>query len=610
MAREEKKQLLEEKNIHLWFSGSPIAICTMRLELNMEVGAMFAYCKMMNVQPEHIREVYFDLLCYDSVRHMVDVLERCRYSGLDIPRNGVFGMDTPIRIRNVQTRNIEFVIKSVTTTSGETWYNEENTRFNMSLEQESIYNVQGDLHRQFIDNCVKKNIDHTKLIFQPVFQDIYWLCACSTLNWSDEDRCSGCNVSKKWLQSNIQTDTLRTQEEIRKQEAEKVRAENERRSIENQEKQKEEFRKRKKDYEKQRKREVGQARFKKVSIVLVVLLLIAGVGYGVVFYGIPYIKYQTAVSAMNQGEFDEALKKFQELKGYQDSDELAKKCIYSKAVAYYYSGSRQAAAELFAQISGYEDSDQLYVDAKTAIAEQLTSDSSYVDAYALFREVGVNPKENKVMVKCMKELYLLGKSELADGHLNAARDIFLSLEEYKDSPEQATEALYQQAKKDYANTQYTKAFEKFEQIKDYKDVSKQLEKMKNVSLLLSVSDSDDTPSVWEAYDGKCPSCGGKAEYVCEFYPNGKYVFTINCEKEAEPQVLAEKFKIEGNTVFLSDYVKGVATWKEYGHIDKIGYDNSDVEGKNTVIVVTDFVNSKNKNSIKLYGNKIEKSDDA
>ena len=128
MAKEEKKQLLEEKNIHLWFEGAPVALCTMRLELNLDANAIFAYSKMMNVQPEHIKEVTFDVICYDSVRIIVDTLTDVKYRNLDIPRNGVFGMDTPIRIRNVQTRNVEFVLKSVTTTSGQVWNNEEKKR--------------------------------------------------------------------------------------------------------------------------------------------------------------------------------------------------------------------------------------------------------------------------------------------------------------------------------------------------------------------------------------------------------------------------------------------------------------------------------------------------
>ena len=166
MAKEENKQLSEEKNIHLCFSGSPIAICTMKLELDTSAGCIFAYSKMMNVQPEHIKEVIFDLICYDSVRIVVDTIEDCKYSYLDIPRNGVFGMERAIKVKNPQTRNVEFVLKSVETTAGDVWENEGGIRFNISLEQESIYNVQKDLHKQFIDNCTRKNIDHTKLIFQ------------------------------------------------------------------------------------------------------------------------------------------------------------------------------------------------------------------------------------------------------------------------------------------------------------------------------------------------------------------------------------------------------------------------------------------------------------
>ena len=102
MAKEERIRVIEEKNIHLWFLGSPVALCSMKLELNETKNSMFAYSKMMNVQPENIKAVLFDVICYDSVHKVVDTMHKVAYYELDIPRNGVFGMDTPIRIRNNQ----------------------------------------------------------------------------------------------------------------------------------------------------------------------------------------------------------------------------------------------------------------------------------------------------------------------------------------------------------------------------------------------------------------------------------------------------------------------------------------------------------------------------
>ena len=98
MAKEERIRVIEEKNIHLWFLGSPVALCSMKLELNETKNSMFAYSKMMNVQPENIKAVLFDVICYDSVHKVVDTMHKVAYYELDIPRNGVFGMDTPIRI--------------------------------------------------------------------------------------------------------------------------------------------------------------------------------------------------------------------------------------------------------------------------------------------------------------------------------------------------------------------------------------------------------------------------------------------------------------------------------------------------------------------------------
>ena len=605
MAKEENKQLIEEKNIHLWFSGSPIAICTMKLELDTSAGCIFAYSKMMNVQPEHIKEVVFDLICYDSVRIVVDTIEDCKYSYLDIPRNGVFGMERAIKVKNPQTRNVEFVLKSVETTAGDVWENEGGIRFNISLEQESIYNVQKDLHKQFIDNCTRKNIDHTKLIFQPVFDKTHWLCACGTLNWNDEDECSGCKLSKQWLLENIQTDYLRSQDEKRKSEAEKVRREAAEKEIADKERQKKEFEKRSQDYKKQLKKQESSKRRGKFLIIVLVVTVLFGGGFAFFFYGLPYLNYTDAVNMMNRGDFDNAIAKFEKMNGYADSEELRKQCIYNKATNYFYRGSMAPAADLFSTIKGFKDSDQKYIESKMGLAAGYMEDKEFENAFNVYKELGLNEKDSEEMKKCVTQIYYLGLEKLNKNHPDKALVYFQLIPGFKKSDENAKECKYRLAGNAYNALKYKESLRIYNEIKGYKDVNKILNKLSNLALIINTAKPDGTPAVWEAYKVKCPKCGKEAKYVFEFRHDGRYKLTVVCENEKEPYEMTGKYKMENNKVYFSEYVSGISTWDEKATVSKVDKNSKEVEGKNSLIIMTDPVNSDNKGNIKLYGNWIE-----
>ncbi len=600
----DKVQLLEEKNIHLWFGGSPIVLCTMKLELNKKVGAILAYAKMLNVQPEHIREVVFDLICYDSVRLIVDTIENCKFTGLDIPRNGVFGMDVPIRVKNPTTRNIEFVIKSVTTTGGETWQNENGIRFNMSLEQKSLINVQGDLNRQFLDNCTRDGIDYTRLIFQPVFNASYWLCACGALNWSDEPVCCECKVQKKWLYDNIQSDLLKSQDEQRKNAATRVRREVEERERQEKEHNRETYEKRKAEYENQLKKQKSRKNEKKFILVLIVLFIFAGGGFLFFTYGLPYIDYQDAVMSMNRGEYDTAAEKFDKMKGYRDSDELKIECMYKKAIDKFYARDYSAASQLFSEIGSYKDSTQRYTDSLLGMADGYLEQEDYVQAYSVYVQSGFDYSTNDNAKKCAEEIYKDACEDLENNHLRIAYEKFAGIGDFKKSTEYATECQYRLANRAYDRGEYKSAIDTYTSIAEYKDVGKKLKKLEILSIILSASPDVDTPAAWDVYDGYCPECGNKAQYVLEFYQNGKYKFKVVCDNNCEIEDMTGKFKIEDKTFYLSNYIRGILIWEEAASIKSVKQDEQSVEGKNTAIVMTDPLNQKNKKTVTLYGNNV------
>ncbi len=602
MEKEEKKQLLEEKNIHLWFSGSPVSLQSMKLELDMNVGAIFAYGKFLNVQPEKIRAMVCDIICYDSQRHQVDVIKDCLYDGFEIERNKDFGTKVPFRVMNQATRNIEFVLKSVTTVSGQTWYNREGKRFNISLDQESIFNVQADLHKQFMDSCASAGFDQTKLILQPKFDKLYWLCSCGTLNWNDEDVCCSCGVGRSWLEHNTNKEYLRTEQQRQAVEAERVRREAAEKERIDKERQAEEFRKRKETYEKSQKLAEGQKKAGKILPLILIAVLLIGGGYTLVVYGIPYFKYQSAMSDYDKGFYDQAKEKFEKMGDYSDSKDMVMKCTYTKAGSYAEAQNYQQAAEMYQSIDGYMDSAEKYTETMRLYAQKLYNDKRYVDSMKIYRSIDATDDPN--YEKCQKNLYDMAGRDYGKANYKKAYKKYNFLGDYKDSEDKAKDCLYHLAAIDYGKLDYKHAFEKYDQIRGYKDVDEKLKKYSTLAMFISAVGEDGTPAVWNAYDVKCPKCGSNAEYILEFSDNGALKIGVNCEKEGKYIVKESRFKIENNVLYEGYYVDGNLKFKKLADIKKINENDNSMEGKNVSVIMTDPVNSKNKGTITLYGNVI------
>ena len=605
MSKEEKKQLLEEKNIHLWFPGSPVSLQSMKLELDMNVGAIFAYAKFMNVQPQNIKTMICDIICYDSLRKPIDVVKDCVYDAFDIVRNKEFGTEVPFRINNQHTRNIDFVLKSVTTTPGQTWRNKDEKRFNMSLVQESIYNIQTDLHKQFMENCRQIEVDDTKLSLQPKFERDYWLCACGTLNWSNEAVCCTCGVEKDWLQKNSDKDYLKQQTEQRELEVEQLRARAAEQERIDRERAREEFSKRKEAYKKQVQKSEGRKKVGKLLPIILVVVILLGGGYFGIFYGLPYINYHMAMDEYEKGSYDSARMKFEKMKGYLDSEEMVYKCTYTKAVSYSQSGNYRDAAEMFLSITTYSDSETKYKENIVKYASKLYTDGKYKEAMTTLDEI--DGQNEDIYAKSQDKLYLQAGRDEKNQYFKTAYDKYDFLKDYKDSREKANQCLYTVARLEYEKLDYKSALQRYDQLKGYKDVDQIMEKITTLRKLISAAGEDGSPAVWESQEGMCPKCGKTAEYIMEFRLDGRYKFSVKCEKDGTFVAQEGRFKIEDEVLYDAEYKDGKMLFKKMADIKKVEENVNDKEGKNIYMEITDPLNSKNKKTIKIYGNII--SDD-
>ena len=295
---DDKIKILEEKNIHLWFDDSPIALCASMLALDIDKAELFASVKFMNLQTTNIRSLTFDICCYDAHRNQVECIPDITYNSLDVARNIEFGYKRRVPVKNPQTRGIEVILKQTTDISGNLWKNSWGLPFNTSLEQQSIFTFQGNLNRQFIDICTRSHIDGTVFSFQPEFEEKYWLCGCGCFNWNIEQECFNCGVGKSWLKRNSSLEILEKQSDFVEQQKTEIQEKHSefKQYSQNQEDEHAEFANRKKEYQKQLQKQKFQKTFGSVGLVILILAVVAAAAYGIFFYVIPRFQHTSASS--------------------------------------------------------------------------------------------------------------------------------------------------------------------------------------------------------------------------------------------------------------------------------------------------------------------------
>lgn len=145
----------------------------------------------------------------------------------------------------------------------------------------------------------------------------------------------------------------------------------------------------------------------------------------------PQKEYDTAVSLLEYGSYDEAMEAFEKLGNYKDSTEKISECKYQKAKDKFDFWNYDEAAKLFQEIPDYKDS-----------ADKL--------------------KECK---------YLQAKQTLDDDEYDKAAEMFQSISDYKDAADMVKECKYQKAEAYFYEEDYQKTIDVLKQIKDYKDAS-------------------------------------------------------------------------------------------------------------------------------------------
>ena len=254
----------------------------------------------------------------------------------------------------------------------------------------------------------------------PEEQGELWLCVCGRPNVEQADRCIRCGREKRLVFSSYSRAAVagavgQRQRMLSEQTRTVLRAAQE------------------EDSGKAVRRKKERRWVLPLVVCLVLVLCAAAAG---VVWGLPYLRYRQAISAMEGGRVAEAQAAFEEMGDYRDAADYVLRCRYQLAEQQYTDALEAGdgdglarAREAFTALNGYSDS-----------------------------------AERVLQCEYQRAALLLG-----EGHPQQAEELFLSLGDYLDSPAQASACAYERAAQLLESGSYDEAHSAFVALGSYQD---------------------------------------------------------------------------------------------------------------------------------------------
>lgn len=386
-------ETLHESKEMVFMSDVPLVLENTAIIIDRMKDKLFARCTFRSITDKAIKAVLIEITCQDVWGSTLGEPIAFQYLDLRTKRDTKFGQTNPIEIVDKTTRKIKVSVKKVMY-ADDTVVSGSDGSFTMAAP---ILLSQQLGSEELAAEYARETTQRAKFVLNET--DRYWFCTCGSLNETSEEKCHLCGCTKEQLTVALNPDALQTNminfaaqkkaaaEKAQAEQAERIRRAEEQVMLEQERKEREI--KLAESLEKSKKR-----RKKTVRAIIISLIVIAILGCGTVFFGIPYFNYQAACDALDNGEYDTAHQAFVALGNFMDSEEMANKSLYEKGKAALKNKQYDSAIQIFGNLGDYKDSEDQVLEAKYLKADKYQTDKKYKEAYQLFVELG-NYKESQ-----------------------------------------------------------------------------------------------------------------------------------------------------------------------------------------------------------------------
>ena len=294
----------------------------------------------------------------------------------------------------------------------------------------------------------------------PEFQDQVWVCVCGRANHPDAGRCCRCDRGRDYVFASLSRENIQQIIAVHEKKLSDV----------SREAREENSRLMEADH---MMRQHKKKKIRRVVALCTTVAVLAAAGVAMWLWGIPALKYQSAVNLMNAGNFNEASEAFAAMGDYGDAAEMTTECSYRSAVAL--SGAEEdesllAAIEGFEAIPEYKDSAELAKKTQYRLGESYLAQGMYEKAMEQFQDLGDYEDSATRSNECVyQQAQVLAQS----GNVKTALVLYQMVPDYQDSGERAKECYYRLAQTEVDSGNDAEAASLFLSAGDYLDASEQ-----------------------------------------------------------------------------------------------------------------------------------------
>ncbi len=144
--------------------------------------------------------------------------------------------------------------------------------------------------------------------------------------------------------------------------------------------------------EKEMKKQKTKNSFRIMGIVLAGVLAISGITFGIYSFEKNYMSfyraYKSAGKCLTNSEYDEAIRLYESVSDFKDSQEKIKEAKYQKAASLFANREYSSAYDIWSEVSDYNDGSERMKEAKYFEAEALCEQGKYAEAAEAFSIIG------------------------------------------------------------------------------------------------------------------------------------------------------------------------------------------------------------------------------
>ena len=508
-------ETLYESKEMAFMSEVPLVLENTALIIDRTKDKLFARCTFRSITDKAIKAILIELSCQDVWGSTLGEPITFQYLDLKTKRESKFGQTNPIELLDKNTRKFNVFVKKILFEDG-TVVAGGGVSFTMPAPTTLVqYLKSKDLANEYVRETTPK------AQYVPEQTDSIWRCTCGSLNNITDANCHHCGCSKELQQVALNPEMLNAnmmklreerriaEEKAKAEQAERIRIAEEQVRLERERKEQEIL-------EAEQAKQANRKRIRKRVAIIASVLVLFLIGCGVIIWGVPYIQYQTACTALENKQYDKAIEIFAKLGDYENSQALlddakigkeneVKEARYQDGIKALEGKQYDTAIEIFGELGTYSDSKDKLAEAKrykeNAVKEARYQEgiaalnaAEYDTAIAIFTELGnyAECKTKLAEAEAKKEelakeaRYQEGITALNNKQYDTAITIFTELGSYSDSKAKLTEAQnavkevrYQEGITALNNKQYDTAITIFTELGNYSDSKAKLTEAQN-----------------------------------------------------------------------------------------------------------------------------------